>query len=92
MGVLAARNHGGHIALFFVKGAYHRQGIGRRLFAHLLQDSPASAISVNAAPYAVPVYRRLGFAQTDAEQVRDGIRYTPMLFLRCAKAPGPHAR
>ena len=31
-GVIAVRNKGTHIALFFVDGKYHRQGIGKRLF------------------------------------------------------------
>lgn len=31
-GIIATRNEGNHIALFFVKGEYHKQGIGRKLF------------------------------------------------------------
>jgi len=31
VGVLATRNAGTHIALFFVEGKYHRQGIGKQL-------------------------------------------------------------
>ena len=32
IGVIAANEHRKHICCFFVKSAYHRQGIGRRLF------------------------------------------------------------
>lgn len=78
VGVLATRNKGKHIALFFVKGAYHKRGIGRTLLENLLKDSSVDAITVNSSPYAVPVYRRLGFEATDKEQVSNGIRYTPM--------------
>ena len=39
------------------------------------------AITVNSSPYAVPVYRKLGFVETDTEQLADGMRYTPMKFV-----------
>lgn len=77
-GVIAARSHGSHIALFFVKGVYHKNGIGRKLFERFLNDSSANTITVNASPYAVPVYHRLGFQETDKEQTANGIRYIPM--------------
>ena len=77
-GVLATQSGGSHIALFFVKGAYHRQGIGRRLFETALAACGAGKMTVNSSPYAVPVYHRLGFRDTDAEQVTDGLRFTPM--------------
>lgn len=77
-GVLATRSGGSHIALFFVKGAYHRQGIGRRLFETALAACGAGKMTVNSSPYAVPVYHRLGFRDTGAEQVTDGLRFTPM--------------
>ncbi|MET0018350.1 GNAT family N-acetyltransferase [Oscillibacter sp.] len=79
IGVLATRNGGAHIALFFVRGAYHRQGVGRRLFFRACQENSAGQMTVNSSPYAVEVYRRLGFCETGAKQTTDGIRYTPML-------------
>ena len=78
VGVLATRNNGKHIALFFVKGAYHKRGIGRTLFEHFLKECPAGVITVNSSPYAVPVYHKLGFIDTDKEQTSNGIRYIPM--------------
>ena len=78
VGVLATRKNGEHIALFFVKGAYHKRGIGRTLFENLLKNSSADVITVNSSPYAVPVYRKLGFEDTDKEQTTNGIRYIPM--------------
>ncbi|MEA5143217.1 MAG: GNAT family N-acetyltransferase [Oscillibacter sp.] len=79
IGILATRSGGAHIALFFVRGAYHRQGVGRQLFFRACQENFAGQMTVNSSPYAVEVYRRLGFCETDAEQTTDGIRYTPML-------------
>lgn len=79
VGVIATRNSGAHIALFFVDGAYQRQGIGRALFERACKDNPGKTMTVNSSPYAVPVYHRLGFTDTDAEQVTNGLRYTPMI-------------
>lgn len=36
--------------------------------------------TVNSSPYAVEIYRHLGFVPTDTEQITDGIRYTPMRY------------
>lgn len=69
-----------HIADFFVDAAYHRRGIGRRLFEVMRRDYTRQVFTVNASPYAVEVYRRLGFVPTDTEQLTDGLRYTPMRF------------
>lgn len=78
VGVIATRSAGAHIALFFVLGQYHRQGIGRRLFQAARADCPRGRMTVHASPYAVPVYHKLGFRDTDAEQVVNGLRFTPM--------------
>lgn len=79
VGILATRSEGAHIALFFVLGAYQRQGIGKRLF-HDAMAQCKGAVTVNASSYAVPVYRKLGFRETDCEQEVNGIRFTPMLY------------
>jgi GNAT superfamily N-acetyltransferase len=80
-GVIATRNNGTHIALFFVQRDFHRQGIGRALFNTIVESCPAIKITVNSSPYAVPVYEKLGFVRTDAEQMTDGIRFTPMEYV-----------
>ncbi|HNW86468.1 MAG TPA: GNAT family N-acetyltransferase [Candidatus Limiplasma sp.] len=82
VGMLATRNAGAHITLLFVEEAYHRKGIGRMLFDAAEKDAPEGAITVNASPYAVEAYRHLGFAATKPEQLTDGIRYTPMVYIR----------
>ncbi|WP_040195587.1 GNAT family N-acetyltransferase [Candidatus Soleaferrea massiliensis] len=77
-GVLALR--GDHISLFFVAKEHHRRGIGKALFAWLLEHAGTCRFTVNSSPYAVEVYRRLGFIETDTEQLTGGIRYTPMVY------------
>ena len=78
IGVLAIRPGGTHISLFFVDPAYHRQGVGTALMQCFFADSGAETVTVHSSPYAVEVYRRLGFQPTAAEQLADGIRYIPM--------------
>lgn len=82
VGVIATRNEGKHISLFFVDGRYHRQGIGKALFHEALQYCPGDTMTVNSSPYAVEAYRHLGFVATDGEQLVDGIRFTPMQYNR----------
>lgn len=79
VGVLCMREPQ-HIADFFVDAAYHRRGIGRQLFEAMRLDYSRQVFTVNSSPYAVEVYRHLGFVPTDTEQLTDGIRYTPMRF------------
>ena len=79
-GVIATNENRKHICCFFVKAEYHRQGIGKKLWEYLLNNSQNKIITVNSSPYAVPVYHKLGFVDTDIEQLSDGMKYTPMKF------------
>ncbi len=81
-GVIATKDNRQHICCFFVKAQYHRQGIGRRLWEYILRHSENEVFTVNSSPYAVPFYHKLGFVDTDSEQLTDGIRYTPMKLQR----------
>lgn len=71
-----------HISLLFVDKNYHRKGIARALYHTALDyyktNSEHVAVTVNSSPYAAEAYRRLGFADTDTEQVVNGIRFIPM--------------
>jgi GNAT superfamily N-acetyltransferase len=82
-GIIATRGIS-HISLLFVKEEFHKQGIARQLFQTLAEtyrrDKGIKKITVNSSPYAVEVYHHLGFTDTSTEQIRDGIRFTPMEF------------
>lgn len=83
-GVIATRGVN-HISMLFVKKDYHRRSIARGLFQTVIEvckkQDNISQITVNSSPYAVEVYHRLGFIDTDKEQTVNGIRFTPMVYL-----------
>lgn len=78
IGVIATRNNGNHITLFFVDGNYHKKGIGTKLFKVVIENATSRVITVNSSVYAVEVYHKLGFIDTDTEKIENGIRFTPM--------------
>lgn len=80
VGILGIREEKAHICFFFVDGAYHRRGIGTRLFERMREDFADRTITLNSSPYGLPFYRALGFTPTDKEQTINGIRFTPMVF------------
>ena len=80
VGVLATRNSGSHIALFFVEDQYHKMGIGRQLMEEALKDCQTNEMTVNSSPYAVKIYRALGLVEVDTEQIFDAIRYIPIIY------------
>lgn len=82
VGIIATRNEGRHIALFFVDGAYHRQGIGKSLFDEMLKENTAQEITVNSSRYAVPIYGKLGFTKTAQLQEDGGIQFVPMKYVK----------
>lgn len=81
-GVIAANDNRKHICCFFVSAAYQKQGIGKQLWEYLKENSSNDEFTVNSSPFAVPVYHKLGFVDTNTEQLTDGIRYTPMKYVR----------
>ncbi|MDE5576168.1 MAG: GNAT family N-acetyltransferase [Oscillospiraceae bacterium] len=79
-GMLALRDRE-HISLAFVRSDFHRQGIGRMLYAAAKAEASAHGtkrITVNASDYGIPFYRAMGFRETDMRLLTDGILYTPM--------------
>lgn len=82
VGVIASRNGGSHVALFFVDGKYQKQGIGRKLFEKLLSESTKDIITVHSSIYAKNIYMKLGFIQSGDIKEEDGIKYIPMEYKR----------
>ena len=78
VGMIAVRSSGSHIALFYVDGNFHRQGIGRELFEEAGKHNFAGFMTVNSSLYAIPVYHKLGFADMDTVQNAGRMRFMPM--------------
>lgn len=81
VGIMATKNEGKHISLFFIRKEFHKKGIGKLLFHYALQDCPMREISVNSSTYAVSFYQSLGFKKIDEKQETNGITYTPMKYI-----------
>lgn len=79
VGVLAMRSPQ-HISFFFVKADHHHRGIGKKLFKNMKKDYELQVFTVNSSPYAVEIYKHLGFVPTNIEQLTNGIRHTPMKY------------
>ncbi len=83
IGMISLRS-GNHISLLFVDSEYHRKGVGTALIQYLqeylLFYTKHQKVTVNAAPYGVPFYHKVGFCDTGIETKKDGIIYTPMEF------------
>jgi [ribosomal protein S5]-alanine N-acetyltransferase len=78
VGMGATRNGGRHISLLFVDSDFQGQGIGKQLIRAMLRKCPECIITVNSSPFAVEIYKKMGFEATNHELLKDGIRYTPM--------------
>lgn len=79
VGVLGMRENN-HIGYFYVNKDYHKRGIGKALFQRMTEDYENKTFTVNAAPYGLPIYTRLGFVKTGEEQNVKGVIFTPMKY------------
>lgn len=84
IGMISLRNET-HISLLFVDKEYHMQGVGRSLMKYLcnylLTEMNQWKVTVNASPYAVGFYHKLGFYDLGPVTYSQGILYTPMMFI-----------
>lgn len=77
--MIAIRNRT-HIALLFTNKDFHKKGLARKLFNDFKSSlKDGDKITVNSSPYAVEVYKKLGFKIVEPEQTVDGIRFTKMM-------------
>lgn len=75
---------GYQISLFFVDPSHQGQGIGRCLLDHAIskccQLKPdIEEIKVHSSVWAVPIYEKLGFKQTNPMQEENGIRFVALI-------------
>lgn len=75
-----------HISLFFVNKKYHGNGIGGILIKRAIEECQSmypniKKFTVNSSSYAKKIYEKLGFNQTQEEQIKNGLRFIPMELL-----------
>ena len=83
IGMIEIRDHN-HISMLFVGKSFHRRGVGAELVRRSTEicrqeDKDLKEVSVYSSPYAVPIYEKMGFQQTESEQIKNGIRFVPTL-------------
>jgi GNAT superfamily N-acetyltransferase len=81
-GMIEVRDNN-HISLFFVERQFQNKGIAKKLLSLAIErcrkNNPGvKIIEVNSSPFAVPIYTKLGFIKINEEQLKNGIRFTPM--------------
>jgi GNAT superfamily N-acetyltransferase len=79
----AALRHDNHLFHLFVSPAWQRQGVATQLWREVLryakqQGREGRPFAVNATPYAVPFYERMGFKVSGARVETRGIAFIPM--------------
>ena len=77
LGVIATKDIT-HIALFFVDGKYHKQGIGKSLYKKVESLNNLGYFTVNSSLYAHEIYKHLGFIDMDTLKCIHGIKFYPM--------------
>lgn len=82
IGVIEIRDNS-HIALLFVKQAFHNKGVARQLLHQAIdvcskRNPDLQKITVNASPNACDAYRSLGFKGENIIQDVNGIRFVPL--------------
>ncbi len=80
VGIIATRNEGKHVALFFVHGNYQHRGIGKSLWSAVIESSNANEITVHSSLYAQDIYKKLGFMTSGDLHNEGGIQYIPMVY------------
>ena len=80
VGVLAADSV--YIDLLYVDGKYHRRGIAKKLFSMMLEHFDSDEVSLISSPYAVKIYKKLGFRATGEELHNGGMSAIPMTYIR----------
>ena len=81
-GIIEIKNYN-HVCLLFVKKEMMRQGLAKTMFKLAIDkciQKNSDYIDVNSSLYAIPIYEKLGFSQTEDKKLVNGIQFIPMLY------------
>lgn len=82
IGVIGINRKKQHLSLLFIRQDFHRQGIGKSLFQHMMNDCNFPQITVNSSTYGEAFYKHLGFKKTGEKEINKGITSIPMAYSR----------
>jgi len=80
IGIIRGRKE--KIINLFVDGRYHNKGIGRRLvnkFEIIAGRQGSKFIKINASPYAIGFYQKLGYKKTTGLRSKNGLKFQAMI-------------
>ena len=73
---------GCHLFHLFVAEDHQRKGISKELWHYAISGLKANVYTLRSSIYAVPVYKRFGFIASGAAEVKEGICFQPMKWVR----------
>lgn len=71
-----------HVYHLFVAESYQGRGIAKELWHYATSDSGIGQYTVRSSIFAVPLYKKLGFKESETETQKDGISFQPMVLSR----------
>lgn len=69
---------GHHLYHLFVTESHQGKGIANKLWKHTCEQCPAEKYTLRSSLYAVPVYKKWGFIETDSVKEKDGLKFQSM--------------
>ncbi len=76
-----AMKESSHLYHLFVSETHQGKGIAHKLWKHVGENCSAEKYTVRSSLYAVPVYKKWGFVETDSVKEKDRIKFQPMEFV-----------
>jgi len=77
LGYISIKNNQ-HLYHLFVAENHHKKGIARKLWDHVTQHCQSKIYTLRSSLYAVPIYRKFGFIESNIIQNKDGISFQEM--------------
>lgn len=74
-GVIATKNNGQEIVLFYIEERYQRKGIGKQLIQSVMRKTTSNKIAADAPPCAVEAFLHMGFEPYGEAKDIDGVSY-----------------
>lgn len=67
-----------HLYHLFVSEVHQGNGIANALWQHIVKQNRVEKYTLRSSLYAVPVYKKWGFVETDTVREKDGIKFQAM--------------